>query len=135
MITNIPNPKKEFTINYGIDEVKSAIHKLVDKDCVVHKDDPVLNEIILQDKESVGFGYLVSFVLVKKADKETQVTVEVSKHLGALTSTTATSANNKLKRFSDNLSNALQGKELTKPAGGCMVVMLAGAASLLYWLV
>jgi hypothetical protein len=131
MYNAISNPKKEFTINYSIEEAKAAVLKLQKKDCVLQKDDAVLNEIVLHEKETLGFGYDVSFQLEAINETSTKVIIEVSRHNGAINSSAEiTIANNKLKRLANEFSSAISGTPLPK-AAGCMVVLLAMSSILI----
>jgi len=125
------NPKKEVTVNFNLDDVRNAILKLAKKDCVLVKNDTILNEITFHDKESLGVGYHVTFTLLKKGETETNVIIEVSRNLSTInTSTELGIANNKLKRFTAEFSAFLSGDvnpetgKANIPQQGCMVVLL-----------
>jgi hypothetical protein len=125
MFNAIPNPKKEFTVNYPLDKVKDAVLKLENPYCVIEKIDEILNEIVFHDKDKLGFGYHVSFAFEKVSEDETKVVIEVSKRLTALnTSSEVSIANNKLKRFANEFSSSLSGKPIEKPSGCASVLAL-----------
>jgi hypothetical protein len=124
MFNAINNPKKEFSVNFSIDEVKAGILKLEKKDCVIEKNDAILNEIVFHDKEALGFGYNVSFTLEKLSDTETKVVIEVSRKSSAINSSSeVATANNKLKRFANEFSSAMSGNPIPKSAG-CMSIII-----------
>ena len=69
------NPKKEVTVNYSIEDVKAAILKMQKKDVILLTNDAVMNEIVLHEKDIMSSGYHVSYILTKKSDSETLITI------------------------------------------------------------
>lgn len=127
----VQNPKNEFTVNFSIEKVKEAVSKLENNSCTIIKNDSVLNEIVFHDKEKLGVGYHVSFTLNKKSENDTAVTIEVSRNLTTLnTSAEVAIANNKLKRFTNELSAILSGDTNPKtgkaniPKQGCILILI-----------
>ena len=113
------NPTKEFTVKFSIQEVRESILKLQKKDCVLVKNDEILNEIVLHDKEKISAGSHITFILQENNENETKIHIEVSKRVGAISnSVDAGNSNRKLERFATNLGIYLSG-EKPKEAQGC----------------
>jgi hypothetical protein len=113
------NPSKEFSVKFSISDVKEAILKLQNKDCILVKNDTILNEIILHDKELVSAGSNVSFILKEIDATETNIKIEVSRRMGAINSQVeAGNMQRKIERFSSDFSSYLSGEE-PKKAQGC----------------
>jgi hypothetical protein len=125
------NPKKELSVNFNIETVREAIIKIEKSDCPIIKDDLIINEIIFHDKEKFGFGYHVTFNLTKKSDTETMISIEVSRNLSTINNSTELGiANNKLKRFTSELSAYLSG-DINPETGRANVIQPSGCVVLL----
>jgi carbon monoxide dehydrogenase subunit G len=138
------NPKKEFTVNYPIDKVKEAIHKLnaTEPDYyVIVSDSAALNQIRIHQKGSfLDMGYHVDFEMQKVSDNETKVTIEISRNAGTINTAAEMSiANNSMKSITNKFGAFLEGNvdpatgkpNLPQPTG-CIVFVIIGAAYLIY---
>lgn len=132
MITH--NPKKEFVVNFNDTKVKENILKIAASEpnnYKLIKDDQILNEIRILQKETLGVGYHIDFIVFRLSDSQTKIVIEVSRSVGAInTSAEATLSNMHLKTVSDKLSAFLSGNVNSQtgtaniPKQGCMVVIL-----------
>ncbi len=131
------NPKKEFTVNYTVEDVRTAILKIPSNepgDYKLVKDDAILSEIRIHQKGVLlDMGYHIDFTFNKVGDAETKVIVEVSRNLGSINTAAEVSiANNTLKSFSEKFSSYLsgnvdeKGKAKTSQPSGCMLIVMAG---------
>lgn len=110
-----PNPKKEFTIAYDLDSIKKAIHNIINKEPAKYSlvnDDPVLNQIRFHEKITAwDTGYHIDFLFRKISDNETNVIVEVSRKMGAISNDSEVhNSNYIIKEVTDKFSSYLSGK-------------------------
>lgn len=141
------NPKKEFVVNYPIENVKEAIRKLniTEPDYyVIVSDSAALNQIRIHQKGSfLDMGYHVDFELQKVADNETKVTIEISRNAGTInTESEMAVANNSMKSITNKFGAFLEGNVDPKtgkpnlPApSGCMIFILIATGYFIYLLV
>lgn len=138
------NPKKEFTVNYPIENVKEAIRKLNTSEpdyYVIVSDSAALNQIRIHQKGGfLDMGYHVDFELQKVADSETKVTIEISRNAGTINTAAEMSiANNSMKSITNKFGAFLEGNvdpETGKPnlpqPTGCILFIILGAGLLVY---
>lgn len=109
------NPKKEFTISYEINAIKAAVLNIVDKEpskYALINDDIVLNQIRIHEKGILmDVGYHIDFSFRKKTDTETDISIEVSRKIGAIDNKNEIhNSNYILKEITDKFSSYLSGK-------------------------
>lgn len=128
------NPKKEFTVNFSVEQVKQAVSSLFEKepnDYKLVKDDQILNEIRIHRPGSLlDPGYHIDFTFNKLDDNQTKVNIEVSRNLSSINTASEdqianTIIKNAASKFSSYLSGDVDesGKAKT-PQQGCMLVFL-----------
>lgn len=129
------NPKKEFTINYSLQQVKEAILKLNTTEpnyYVLVSNSEALNQIRLHQKGSLlDMGYHIDFNMNKISDTETKVVVEISRNAGTINTASEMSiANNSMKTVTDKFAAFLEnkvdaaGKPIMPKPTGCMLLAL-----------
>jgi len=83
---SILNPKKEITIDFPIEKVKSSISKIYitsDGKYRIHDENDILNQVILECFEGLSLGVYIDFNMTKISDISTKITIEIRRKLGS----------------------------------------------------
>ena len=106
----IPNPKKTFSVDYSIDNVKKAVLAIpfIDKKYKYTKSNDVLNQHTLEALEFLSLGVFIDFNLSSISENKTEITVEIRRKVGSFDqSHEITNANKHIEAIVDNLSKGI----------------------------
>tara|TARA_B100000780_G_scaffold110191_1_gene77073 strand:- start:55 stop:555 length:501 start_codon:yes stop_codon:yes gene_type:complete len=106
----IPNPKKTFTIPFGISKTFDAVQVIagLKNKYKLTKSNTTFNSCTLEASEFLSLGVYIDFNLNDISDEKTEVTIEVKRKIGSFDeSHEVTQANEHIDILTDALSNAL----------------------------
>lgn len=81
----IQNPKKTFTIDFGIDKVKKSVLVIpfINKKYKLNKSNDAFNQYTLDALEFLSLGVFIDFNLSSISDNKTEITIEVRRKVGS----------------------------------------------------
>lgn len=143
MIGAVPNPKKNITVDFNIDFVKSRlifIPNSKDSKYSLTSKNEILNHFVFEATEFLSLGVYIDITLSKLSDTQTSIEIEVRRKVGAFDqSHEVTKANDHIAKILELLSKCLaltdekiqkhneimeEAKSKLPEKKGCMVTIL-----------
>jgi hypothetical protein len=114
MIGAIPNPTKSLTIQFPLDQVKTAARNInkVMSFCHFREENEIFNSYKFSRTEFLSFGAFINIHLKKVDELTTQIDIEISRQMGAFDDWVEVSKANRhldetMKAISEILTNGL----------------------------